>query len=59
MTSKYRVVLRFRPFRFFFNKNWYSTVRWGNPGCFDRETLYLIDVGAITFGYVQEFNSKD
>lgn len=54
-----RFVLYFRPFSWFFRNNWYSTLRWGKPGYLPGETLYLIDVGAITFGYAHEFKDNN
>ena len=44
-----RLILRFRPFSWFFRKDWYSLKRWGMNDS-NNESLYLVDIGAITFG---------
>ena len=55
-----RFVLRFRPFSWFFRKNWYSIGRWNVKGTFEGETLYLLDIGAITIGISHQFvDEKD
>lgn len=44
------IILRFRPFKWFFYRDWYSK-RWGIKGVVDNETLYMIDIGAVTIGW--------
>ena len=46
-----RLVFCMRGLSWFLRRNWYGK-RWGQEGC-DTETIYLIDVGAITIGYVK------
>ena len=50
-------VLYFRPFSWFFRRNWYA-VRWGIPGVDGIGKLWLVDVGAITFGWRDEWNAR-
>ncbi len=50
---KTRYVFYFRGFKFFLIKNWYA-FRWGQKGVVYGDMIYLVDVGAITFGYVTQ-----
>lgn len=49
--NRYRFILRFRPIRHIFNKNWYSAYRWKNPTEYYGETIRLFDIGFIVIGY--------
>ena len=54
----WQTVLHFRPIQWFFRRNWYA-LRWGIEGCFPKEKIYLIDVGAVTFGLSYQNNWKE
>lgn len=46
-----RLVLTFRPIKWMLRKDWYSTSRWGFSGPDPLERIWLIDFGAVTFGF--------
>ena len=50
-------VLCFRPFPWFFRRNWYA-LRWGIPGVDSIGKLWLVDVGAITLGWRDAWNAR-
>ena len=53
-----RFVFRVRPLSWFFRRNWYA-LRWNQNGCFHGERLYLVDAGAITFGWSYEYPANN
>ncbi len=55
-----RFILWFRPIRYIFYRNWYSTMRWRKP--YDSpygEIVYLLDFGFITFGFATNKKLKE
>lgn len=53
LTKSLTLVFAFRSLQWFFLKHWYA-MRWGEIGALKGDTLYLIDCGGITFGYVTQ-----
>lgn len=54
-----KLIIAFRPFRWFFYKNWWSVYRWNHPTAFDGQFFRLIDMGAITIGYRRPYKRSD
>jgi Zn-finger nucleic acid-binding protein len=52
------IVLCFRPFAWIFRRDWYSIKRWGTIDYETKGKTWLIDVGAITFGWRDNINAK-
>ena len=46
-----KFVVHVRPFKWFFEKQWYSFHRWKCPVEYEGWKIKLIDIGALTFGY--------
>jgi hypothetical protein len=46
-----RLTIGFRPFNFFFYKNWYSLYRFKHVKEILNHKIRLIDIGAITIGW--------
>jgi len=49
--NRIRFILRLRPLKYVFIRNWYSTYRWKNPYEMEDEKVRLLDIGMLTIGY--------
>lgn len=51
---KYRFVFYIRPASWMLRKDWYSLARWGVPGLYSQERIWLVDIGSITVGLAHD-----